>query len=355
MHELFANWYSQVSPQLDPKRLDDRWKAVDTYGSTLTIKKTVGCVLLASGIGDAKTTADEIRQAAKKIDTTYVSSNDALELKILAAALIARSLGIPSDQSDALALGYLCVSFARKLPTQMHEDLLTLCREYLIKEGTRVRAEGMTFPAFSTKATADLMKKQPEAPDVPTVRLQSQETVAQLLKSISDYTEEASKAFAKLRDLQREDSNVAFLVVSGYAFTASQLFADMSRGDAPLIAAHELVAITKLTPVIVAHDAVLSALLKHTKGRKDSASIREAVNGVKVDVQKRLIVRNGIVPEVMPCHFAVQKAVEVNGQDAWHPAFATSTGLDPDDPHPILELARQAYFEGMLQTVLALQ
>jgi len=353
MHELFANWYSQVSPQMDSKRLDDRWKAVDAYGNALTTKKTTGVVLLASGIGDGKPTGDELRQAAKKVDTTYVSSDDALELKVLAAAVIARSLGVPSDQSDALALGYLCVSFSRKLLSQMHEDLHRLCLEYIVKEGIRIRDEGITFPPLNAKTTTELLKKQPEAPDGPTARLQMHEAVTQLLKSASEYADESSKSFARLHDLQREDSNVAFLVVSAYAFTTGEPFSEMTRAEAALIAAHELACVTKLTPVLVAHDAVLSALLKHTKGRKDLLSIREAVNGVKIEVQKRLIGTAAIVPEVMPCHFALQKAVEVNGKDVWNSAFATATGLNPDDEHPTLDLVRQAYLEGMLRTVLA--
>jgi hypothetical protein len=353
MHELFANWYSQVSPQLDSKRLEDRSKAVDAYVSSLKPKKAPECALLALALGDSATATDEIRQAAKRVDTTYVSTNDALELNVLAAAAIAQGLKSSSVESDALALSFLCAAFNRKPSLQMHADLHKLCAEYLIKKGTRVRDDGITFPSFNMKSTFEAIKKQADATDFPTAKTQLHEALNHLLKLFSEYSENSSNAFARLRSIQREDSDIAFVVVSGYSFITSQPFAHMKRAGAALIAAHELTSVTRILPSIVAYDAVLSALLKNSKGKKETITIREAVNDLPVDIQRRFIPQFAVAPQIMPCHFALQKAVEVDGQDVWDSAFKNSTGLNPDHEIPALELARQGYFETMLSKALA--
>ena len=104
MHELFPNWMSKVSPQIDSNRLALRWNAAKAAADAAD--KTSAVQLCEQALGYSADATEKLRDAARKEDSTYVTSDDALELTVLAAGSVAYLMGkkVPTGGIAATAI-----------------------------------------------------------------------------------------------------------------------------------------------------------------------------------------------------------------------------------------------------------
>jgi hypothetical protein len=351
MYEHFADWYSLVAPQFDAKRLENRWQAAEAYADSLAPSRVPEAIRAILNRPNVQQEQDAIRQHAKKIDTTYISMNDGLELRVISAGAIAHLLAKKSEKAVAAALSMMCATFQQASGESFVVNLRSLSEDYLISEGRRLRSEDFTLPTFTSKMMSDLVGKQAVPGDLPTTQSNLVEAIGSIAKSLGDYVQKANQALARAQLIQREESDILWWITGGHSLAAGLPVAKLKRSGLPLIAAYDLASITRVIPGPVAAEALLHRTVELGHKGKENVTFRKAVNAVELSLKQAMVFSsNGhsVSGDVIPCHLAIQKAVDVAGGEDWETAFSTLSHIDPTGEVRSTALALQAYRERLL-------
>jgi hypothetical protein len=345
MHEQFPNWMSKVSPSIDQARLGLRWNSAKAVSNAADDKTAVQLTEQALGLGSHAT--EVLRNAARKEDPTYVSDDDALELAVLAAGALASLMASGTNVGDTAATSIVSGSFGRGTPKGMSKDLLEFAQVTLQKISEEQRRE-VTVPAWTGKTISDAIAKQTNAADFPSTQAGIVEISQAIASSLKSQFQTLSEALSRLSFLQRESSDLAFLLVSEYSFAAKKSVATLSSSEAAFSAGQDLLEITQFASALPSFHASLFSLLKPAKPDKKAISLGQVVSALSEKLRKRCMADTILFPKTTPLHFALTKCDEVSGGDAWTAAFEAVTSVKSQLSVTAEHIAAQFYLEGML-------
>lgn len=358
MYEHFADWYSLVAPQFDSKRLEDRWNAAVAYADSLNVPDASGAARVLLNRTNVQPQHDAIRQLAKKIDSTYISTDDALEIRVICAGATAHLLTKRSHAANAIALSVLCGIFQRNDLESFVSEVAGICKRALITEAARVRDSDLVFPVFSPKTINESLKAQAPPPDLPSVQSNLAGAITAVTNSLSNYLGTANEAISQIRTVQQEESDILWWLMGAHSLKTNLPFSKTKQSELALIAAYDLASITRLTPGPAAAEAFLDHVLRFAASKKEKTSLQDAVNTMNAQVKGELgqSADHCHVPwDLIPCYAAIPKSIEVGGGKGWETAFSTLTGLDAATPVKSTALAYQAYMERILVRIVTSQ
>jgi hypothetical protein len=345
MHELFPNWMSKVSPQIDEARLTSRWAAARKVADEAPVSVVVTLSEQALGLSSAAT--DILRASARLADTTYVSEGDALELSVLAAGALAMLMVSGSKKGDAAAVSIRTGLFGRSGVKGMAQDLRGLADAAVQRISEEDRKEAAIQP-WVGKAITDVTNKQAAVVDLQTTHTLILDTSQATITSVKAQLQKLAEALAKMSLLQKESSDLAYLLVSQYSFVAKKSVSSLGASDAAFSLGTDLFNATQFASPIPSFEASLAMLLKPAKGAKKAVPLLQAVSGLEANLRQAVKSDTVAFPKLLPLHFALSKCEEVSGGETWAPAFEAVTGLKGSLALSTDEIAAQFYLEEML-------
>jgi hypothetical protein len=349
MHELFPNWMSKVGPQIDSARLAARWNAAKKVADDATVPVIAKLSEQALGLGSAGT--ETLRAAAREADTTYVFEDDALELSILAAGALAQLMQSGAKKGDAAAVSIRTGVFGRSDIKGMARDLHRLADGAVQRISEENRKETI-IPNWVGKQITDVTSKQAAVVDLQTTHTLTLEASQAMVASVKSQFQKLADALSKMSLLQKESSDLAYLVVSQYSFAAGKAVPQLSAPEAAFCLGADLFDVTQFPSALPSFEASLTMVLKPAKAAKKSVTLLQAISGLQPEFRQALKSDTIAAPKVLPLHFALSKCDEVSGGDTWAPAFEAVTGLKAAHSLTPDELAIQFYLEKMLTSHL---
>lgn len=345
MHELFPNWMSKVGLQIDSARLAARWNAAKKVADDATVPVIAKLSEQALGLSSAAT--DTLRAAAREADTTYVSEDDALELSILAAGALAQLMANGAKKGVAAAISIRTGVFGRSDIKGMTQDLHRMADAAVQRISEQDRKESI-IPNWAEKQITDVTSKQSTVVDLQTTHTLALEASQAMVASVKLQFQKLAEALSKMSLLQKESSDLAYLLVSQYSFTAGKAVSQLSAPDAVFCLGADLFAATRFPSALPSFEASLTMILKPTKGAKKSLTLLQAISGLQAEFRQALKSDTIAAPKVLPLHFALSKCEEVSGGETWAPAFEAITGVKAAHSLTSDELAIQFYLEKIL-------
>ena len=345
MHELFPNWMNKLGPQIDAARLTARWNAAKKVADEATVP--VIAKLSEQALGLSSTTTDTLRAAARQADTTYVFEDDALELSILAAGALAQLMTSGSKKGDAAAVSIRTGAFGRSDIKGMTQDLFRQADAAVQRISEEDRKEN-AIPPWVGKHVTDLSSKQATVVDLQTTHTLALEVSQAMVASVKAQFQKLGEALSKISLLQKESSDLAYLVVSQYSFVAGKAVSQLSAAEAAFCLGADLFNVTRFASAVPSFEACLLMLLKPSKAARKSVTLLQAISGLQTEFRQALTSDAIAAPKVLPLHFALSKCEEVSGGATWAPAFEAVTGLKAAHGLTPDELAIQFYLEKML-------
>jgi hypothetical protein len=345
MHELFPNWMSKVAPQIDPARLAARWTAAKKVADEASISAVMKLSEQALGLSNAAT--DTLRIAARESDTTYVSEDDGLELSVLAAGALALLMASGSSKGDAAAMSIRTGVFGRTVIKGKAHELQGLADAAVQRISEEDRKEAV-IPNWVGKAVTDVISKQPTVVDLQTTHTLALEASQAMIASVKAHFQRLTEALSKMSLLQKESSDLAYLLVSQYSFAAGKAVPLLSAADAAFCSGEDLFDLTRFPSALPAFEASLATILKPAKAAKKSVTLLQAVSSLQPEIRQALKSDVLAFPKLLPLHFALSKCEEVSGGETWATAFESITELKGAHSVSPDELATQFYLEKML-------
>jgi hypothetical protein len=199
---------------------------------------------------------------------------------------------------------------------------------------------------------SDAAAKQVNALDFPATQVGIAEISQAVVASLKAQLQKLSEAIMRLSALQRESSDLAFLLVSGFSYVAQKPVSSMGAPEAAFCVAEDLYKITQFPSALPSFEAPIGSLLKPAKAVKKELTIATAITSVSGDLRKKCLLDSTSYPKSLPLHFALNKCEEVSGAASWTAAFGAMTGLDASLTVTPGQLAAQFYLENMLASQL---
>jgi hypothetical protein len=347
MHRNFAAWYSIVSPDLNAVRLDARWKAVVEIAKKCNKAYVPDLVRTFYSRPAEAAFVEALRVAIRDADKTYIMNNDRVELAVISGAAIAHTLeGVPSADSDALALSILSMEFGERW-TERLPDIVDEAAAYLNKESVRVRENqtlvAETWDSNEWKQLLAGLSAKGVAGDVAGLATGLDQILTRIGTALQ-VTPTLSGKLQEVQDRYQEKSDMLWWLITEHAISTDSRFADLKAGEVSFVLARDLWTLTRLQPGPLAAPALLKKLL----GTKKLIAVGQAIDSLDLTWRQQWskeISESQKLGEVCPCLYSLCKSVEAGGTPDWRAACRNVTGLDPELRVQPWRLAHQIYRE----------
>jgi hypothetical protein len=355
VNDHFADWYSLVSPQFDAKRLEDRWAAAVAYADSLEVAHAPDAVRLLLNFSNTHEQRDAIRKHARTRDSTYILTDDSLEVRVICAGAIANALTKRSYTADAIALSLLCGLFQKDQVESFVAEVSSASKRYLVSEGGFLRSDQCEIREISTNGVLDTVKAQAVVGDFASAHSNLLSAITAVMKAVDDHFESANNTISQIRKVQQEESDILWWLMGAQSLKTNLPYSKIKQPELALIAAYDLASITRQMPGPIASEAYLDHVIRLGRSKKDGITLKDAVNGMQLGTMVDLAPPadlGGVAWDLIPCYAAIAKAIEVGGKTGWEAAFSTVTGLDAVTSVKPTALAFQAYLERILVRVV---
>jgi hypothetical protein len=359
MHSNFADWYNSVSLRPDEKTLEARWKTVEQLVKRLKPTAVPEVVRIFFGLPAADSYRDEIRALANEDDKTYITTDDANELRVLAGAVIAATVANSSYEADAVALAVSCADAQGMRKSNRIQAVVDATSKYLAEESVRTRgvkidakASDLDGPALtallSTKAGVSIS-------DANSVWTATDAIFKELLTLHSKHADSIADVLNQMFRTEKEQSDILWWIVSEHTLDGTKPFSELEIPQACYWGALDLNNLTLFLPGPLGGPAFLHKMLRCVKSKLPaSVKVSECVDDCELDWKKKWLekITTPVLPDLCPMLFALTKSVEAGGAKTWTAAYATGTGLSESSKADPVRLATQVYGELLLLRAL---
>lgn len=279
-------------------------------------------------------------------DPMFPQSNNDLELKILAGAIIAECIETSkTDERIQVALALRAGLFQLPASRLINVDIIKIVDDFLQKESIQKRtlSNNPTVPEFNFQVAL------PTA-DVATI-------VAQLGK-INEKLNAASASVKEVLNFSKnniailqEESNVHWWIFRGWSNLLKMQLASVDSRTIPLIVGKELGDLTSVLPGSFNSEQFLKKMISdNIKDAKGPISLKEQINGIDKSVQLLFkIDASNPVSDLCPLHLAISTALQFDDKDSWTVIFEKASSIKSSTEIEPLDIAIQCYNESVLQ------
>jgi hypothetical protein len=360
VHKNFTEWYNTISLRPTAETLEARWKAVEAVAAGQKVKKIPDLARVFFKLPGGNMAADELRNAARKEDTTYLAENDQNELSVLAGGVIAELVGKSSSQADVAALTVSCIEAQGLRQAPRLEGVVDECMQYLANESVRVRAVG--GDSVKDMNVASLTKRITErggvaVSDVNSVWNGMDAVLKDFLSQHTAHTTSIESAVSQTSNRLAEQMDILWWLLGEHTLDGKKAFSGLGIPEACYWGAKDLAKLTRFMPGPFAAPAFLHRMLRLVKDRLPAqVRISDAVDECEKEWKEQWLPELGgqqQIPDASPMLFAIAKSVEVGGGSGWTAAFDHATGLSASAKLAPAQLALQVYNEVSLLRALS--
>jgi len=362
MNANFADWYNAVSLRPDETTLQARWKAVEQLAKRIKPPVVPEVVRIFFGLPAADSYRDEIRAAANENDKTYLTTDDANELRVLAGGVIAAVVADSSYEADAIALAVSCADAQGMRKSNRIQSVVDATTKYLAEESVRARKVALDAKTsdIDTAALTKLLgaKGGQTITDANSVWTATDAIFKELITLHSKHTEAIAKALKQMFRREKEQSDILWWIVSEHTLDGTKSFADLKVPQACYWGAVDLNDLTLFLPGPLGGPAFLHKMLRSAKSKlPTTVKVSECVDSCEPDWKKKWLghITAPVLPDLCPMLFALAKSVEVGDAKTWMPAFTHATGLSENAKTEPARFALQVYSELLLLRALAVR
>jgi hypothetical protein len=362
VHKDFAEWYDAISLRPTAETLEARWKAVDAVAAGQKVKRIPDLARVFFKLPGGNIVADELRNAAKKEDTTYLSENDQNELSVLAGGVIAVLVSKSSSQADAVALTVSCIEAQGLRQGSRLQGVVDECMQYLADESVRVRQVGED--SVKDLNVAGLTKRITErggvaVSDANSVWNGMDVVLKDFLTQHIAHTSSINSTVSQTSKRLAEQADILWWLFGEHTLDGKKTFSDLGIPEACYWGAKDLAKLTRFMPGPFAAPAFLHRMLRLVKDRLPTqVRISDAVDECGKEWKERWLPElagEQQLPDACPMLFAIAKSVEVGGGSGWTAAFDHGSGLAASAKLAPAHLALQVYNEMLLLRALSVK
>ena len=354
MDDRFNGWYKKSSIRIDGDTLNKRWAGIEQCYRNLSPRPWYDVVEVFFDRAEA---GDQPEQSFRKtffeLDPTFEMKKNALELRVLAGALLAHVLAKSNANENVMKTSLAIVTLAAKgvsgPPTL--PDVPDLAQQWLLNRSATLRADDKMKTKLAVKADRKSLKEillaihDGDLPNALAKLHKISTLVGDQLATLSRHVTELETALY----LSQEEVQIVWWLFGEYS---NDLRVDFSKIEAPaaaLVIGKELADHVRVFPGPRAAEAYLDRMLGRVKQKK-KMSFAQAVETVDAswcqaraqEYQKSDAMR------LCPLFCGLASRAELKDADAWKSVFSNRSGVDIDKPIAPIELALQAYHEFLL-------
>jgi hypothetical protein len=358
MHRSFADWYESVSLHHDPKTLELRWKAVEQLHESLDIANVPGLVRTFFSLPGADSYREEIRNAAKAQDTSYLLQNDGNELTVLSGAVIATAVGKPTEVADATALAVSTADAEGMRKSPRIQGVVEETSNYLAEESVRTRRAAVSTKAFELDTSAFLKSLAAKGgvtiSDANSVWSATEAVLKELMSLQSKHAKSVAGSANAMFKSEKEQSDILWWIVSEHTFDGAKPLSALKLPEACIWGARDLADLTAFLPGPLGASAFLHRMLRMVQPKlPESVKVTDCVDSCELNWKQEWLPKIPVqLPDLCPMLFGVIKSVESGGAKTWTAAFEHATGLKVGAKAAPERLAMQVYNELLLLRAL---
>ena len=327
--------------------LNARWAGVEAAVDAMSCADLLDTARVFYGLPPkAPDFLDRLRQHFKKADDKFRMLDNTAEMQVLAGTSLVGLLESSEEWANSAALALVCPSFRGARPSAVG-DIERLGREALALRAASLRQRPRAGVSVVPSETETHINNLLVAVNANTSLNAAQEQITVVLqdivsgfKAIEQWTEDEKRQ----RALRTEESNALWWLV-GVRRDLNIAFDQVQPPALVLIAGKELADLTSILPGPYSARAFLDKVTRETIGHT-VVTLSDAVaacclNGEGTSRLAGTCNRSRISATL----FAIRKAHEADGKDAWKTVFETATGIQPARELSGVDLAEQAYRE----------
>jgi len=366
MHPAFPDWYRLVTVTPAEGVLQRRWKTVERLAQTPQLELITALLHLFSlpEVTETSAPADFV-EAFRVDDETFPSKGNLYELRILAGAILRQIIEANGPGSTVASLGIVCTSFGARLSAIPERDHVDAAEKFLAKRGESIRNRGepppIRFSAMTKEKYSQLVPAasfQPNA--IPQAHEQVFSVLSELMREISSSINLIQSAVDQQQHsikVQDEELNLLWWLQTAFSRELQKRFEEIEPAAATVLFPMELSDLTVFVPGRNAIVGILSDAFRKLamSGASTSLTLGQAVNATDRPWRQKVVARYrlGDDSELCPALLAVQKSLETDGAEDWHPVYRKASGIDADDKVEMLQLSLQFYRERMFLRALS--
>lgn len=356
MHKYFPEWYQQAVLEPTEEELEKRWAGVKAVTEDMDPQQALNVVRLFFGrpLKDPNF-IEWFMEFFQEIDPTFPMRNNDQLLRVLSGTIIVHLINEHVNEIvDMVTLAMLCASCQGARPDVPISDVLDYARQYIVKRSNRhisldnVSVKEITgkewnqqledFLAAWPNHNVEEIKEQVKAP-------------FQKISNLINQKVDVINLLVKQIQFQQEETNILWWLFSEYSHDLEQPIADLDLATACLVVGKELADLIAFPPGPQYAKGFLDKMLRTIDpDLKEPVKLCDAINSSPREWREKWVDNENLekAADFFPVHVAASKSLETTKKTTWYDAFETANGIKASKSFHAIELAWQAYLEGLL-------
>ena len=349
----FGEWLRRARPQLNNELVHTRAAAVDQVAASLADEQAVQLVHFV--IRGNSALPDFLTAALAAGDATLPMRDNAAELRILAAAILATVMQSTSDAADVAALGVICGVAAELRSVGPVPELLEIAERYVFEQGRQLRAPNNP-PAVTL---ADLRKPIDDV--IAALSALNQGALNEIaefipilnsaLVGLAQSTNTAIQSVAEDTASLREQLDIVWWTFGGHLSTGRS-FAEVDLAELILPVGGELARLTAFVPGPVGARGYIRAALRTGRQKLKQVALASAVDAVSGQFTNEHGDRLLSFSTEFVCPLAAALNRRKSAGEAWKGGFSKQLSISVEKAVNPEALAYQMYTERLLLRAL---
>lgn len=344
MHENFADWYQPVTFGHSNETIELRWEGVNAAFNDLNETMILDLIRLVYGRNVSnKENLTRFREYFKKQDATFKSSGNEKEISVLAGCVLILAISDPENDWGEFAIPITTSSFINQRKHSLDVDLVRLAEDRIENDAALIRKRPTIgdLEMVNSDEFAEILEGLQDNSQLPNV-VSSLKSFVKALKIHTEVVQENIKEHLiqvnRVIDLQDEELQSLWWIIGNRSVLWDESFDKMDEAGKVLLLSKEF---TNFSNFIQEPPSIKSLLEKSGISSKKQNTIPDLVNGCSHKQLSKLIDTEKICPTISPVSAAIERAVELEGDESWVPVWSKTTGISESAKFPQIEIALQ--------------
>lgn len=355
MHPKFSQWYSTVEMEEDQQRRSVRWQGVSAIIGSATKEtiETLARLAFSARMAPSANSTQTVRQAFKDADDTFEMTDNAHELKLLAAVSLVAAMD--SDLAVAPIAALICStsSFSSVRQPGLPMDLGALAEEAIARLSVRARTRpdvksllmASDLPKVDFATPAAKVKDEPNWENVYAAFTAAATNMRSVLNTLAQRQSKTFESVSSYMQMQDEELQMLWWLTGQYSKTFNKRFSEVPEASKPFAFASELAGHTTVVP---GPKSVVSLMERAGIEKETQGTLKDAINSMPPEWLAKQVEGRTVSTLSTPIHLAIQRQLETGAGDAWVAGWNAATDIDGTLSMHALTLAELFYRERLL-------
>ena len=349
MHSEFANLYKPVSFGHNIEIIEFRWSAVEKILSEIDFGLMLDLVRLVYGITSCpQESIDIIVNEIKKHDPSFPSYGIDKEVKTIASAILAIIAIEGNVNSGKLCLPILTSEFSKYRKHDFNIDLLGMAETCVNKNSYAIRKRkdiAKVSPVSYKNSFKDAIGELEGVVDADHITkvLNSFAAIVQKISSSQSlaFSEQVSQLNNMLK-IQDEELQILWWINSGFSNIFNDDICNIDKQLAPIILGIEA---SQISENFCEPPSLNSIFGRLNLKKNEMVDVTGCISKAGSELKQLISGNVSYCPLILPVHFGIKMAIDVEGSDAWIPMWKKITKIENPDKTSEVDLAVQIFRE----------